>query len=233
MSSYKNDRILQLGTSAGVTDWLRLTAAAMTGSADPSTIFTSITDTGGYLSVVASALASGTAYPQPCYEVEWDVIDPDTGRTVDWSAGDYLGVQVWLSFVGSNYPSTNREACWIGIGNPSTDAVLVAGIYQASAQLKLGAALWSAADKNTITWGADDIVYGDLVVAPVDGSSNVLISYGSAMQMDEATSPARVASSLAGSLSTTAASGLKILGYFAGNVDVKAYYRLVRIPASP
>ena len=70
-------------------------------------------------------------------------------------------------------------------------------------------------------------------MAPVDGSSNVLISYGSAMQMDEATSPARVASSLAGSLSPTAASGLKILGYFAGNVDVKAYYRLVRIPASP
>ena len=233
MSAYKNDRITQTGAAAGVTDWRRLTAASMTGSTDPSTILTSITDTQGYLSVVASALSSGTAYPQPCYEAEWDVIDPDTGATVNWLSGKWWGVHVWLEFVGSNYPSSAREACYIGIGNPSTNSVLVAGLYKDTSNLKLAAATWNGADKNTIAWGADDIVFGHQVVMPLASGSNVLMNYGAATQADDSTSPARVQSALAGSLAQTAGAGLKILGYFAGNVDVKAYYRLVRAPEAP
>jgi len=232
-SRYAQSRYSQRAATAGVTRWRRLTAAAIEATTDPSTILTSVTDTSTYLSVDASALSSGTAYPQPCVECQWPLIDPDTGATVNWTSGRYIGVQVWIQFVGSNYPTAARTACWIGVGNAASNSVIVAGLYRDTSNRKVGAALWSAADKNTVTWGADDIIYGDLVVAPLASGSNVLLSYGSAMQMDDSTSPARVTSALAGSLTTTAAGGLRILGYFAGDVDVRAYYRLERTPEAP
>ena len=220
-----------------VTAWRQLTAADIAASADPNTLLTSITDTGGEIVCTASTLGGGTATPSACYVPRWAIVDPDNpgAGAIDWSAGGYLSLQVWAKF-GTNYPDAVRKAFYVGIGNASANAVLMTGLYvQASGSLtKLAASTWSGADKNTVTWtNADNVLFGEEVVTPLAAGTNVLLSYGSAYQIDDATSPGRVASSLAGSLTSTAAGSLEVMAAFSGNIDVACYYRLVKMPVAP
>ena len=225
-------------TPARVTAWRQLTAADVVGvPTDPGGLFTSITDSGGEIQFRGSIVGGGTSTPSVCYAPRWTLVDPDNpgAGAIDWSAGGWLGLQVWAKF-GSNYPSAVREAFYVGVGNASASAVLMTGLYvQASGSAtKLAASTWTAADKNTVSWSnAANVLFGEEVITPLVSGSNVLLSYGSAYQLDDATTPARVASSLAGSLTSTTAASLEVIAAFSGDVDVAAYYRLLKMPTAP
>ena len=221
------------GERVGVTRWRQLLAADIVAQADPNTLLGSITDTSGEIVCTASTLGGGTATPSQCFTPRWALTNPDTGVAVDWSDGDYLSVQVWIKF-GTNFPSAAREAFYLGIGNASSNDVLMAGLYMSGSTTKLASSTWSASDKNTVTWAnTDNVLYGEQVVAPLVASSNVLISNGFAFQLDDATTPARISHSLAGSLTQAAATSLQIMASFSGNIDVACYYRLAQMPPAP
>jgi len=220
-----------------VTAWRQLTAADIAASADPNTLLTSITDTGGEIVCTASTLGGGTATPSQCYVPRWTLVDPDNpgAGAIDWSAGGYLSLQIWAKF-GTNYPSAVREAFYLGIGNASANAVLMTGLYVQSggSSTKLAASTWSGADKNTVTWtNAANVLFGEEVVTPLVSGANVILSYGSAYQLDDATSPGRVASSLTSPITTTAAGSLEVMAAFSGDIDVACYYRLAKMPVAP
>lgn len=218
------------GTVRNITGWRRLRASEIVGELDPNNLKQSITDTGDEITCVASKVQSGQALPDVCYTATWDLLDPDTPWTgaIDWSEGEYLSCQVMATF-GTNFPSANREACHIGIGR-STE-LLATGLYVHNETTNLAASRWSVADINAVTWvNGSNVLYGEQIVAPEAGTTQVLMNFATAYQLDDATTPERVKSSLAGALVQTPATNLRIVVAFSGSIDVTAHYRLVRIP---
>jgi hypothetical protein len=73
-----------------------------------------------------------------------------------------------------------------------------------------------------------------MVSAPAQaGTTNVLLDLCNAMQMDDSTSPARVQSAVATSLTLVTSANLVLALGFGGAIDVTVYYRLVKTPVAP
>ena len=84
-----------------------------------------------------------------------------------------------------------------------------------------------------MTWGTDDRVWGYISMPPQAGGSNVLIDLANAIQLDDATTPARVQSSVNTVLSLVTSADLELLVAIGGDIDVQAYYRLIKVPVAP
>jgi hypothetical protein len=214
------------------TAWRQLLAADIVSSVDPNGLLTSITDTGGEIVCTAATLGGGNPTPSQLYVGRWNLINPDTGGGVTWSDGEFFGVQVWLQY-GTNYPTLNREACYFGLNNGGTTA-LGAGLYYISGSQRVAGCTWTALANVAVTWtNANNIVWGDVSAPPQAGGTNILYNLVDAQQLDDATTPARVQSTVATSLGFATSASAVIFGAFSGNIDVKAYYRLTRAPTAP
>ena len=108
-------------------------------------------------------------------------------------------------------------------------------MFQTSGGTFLASALYGSADRNGTTLTSDSVIYGNINVAPDDDPTNVnvLWNYGSAYQFDDATTPGRLQSCLAGALIATTGADIKIMMALAGDIDVAAYYRLIKVPSNP
>ena len=214
------------------TAWKQLLAADIASSADPNSLFTSITDTSGEIIFKGSTLGGGNPSPSALYVPRWTLLNPDTGGAVTWSDGEFFGVQVWLQF-GTQFPQVNREACYFGLNNASTTA-LGAGLMFMSGATKVVGCTWTGLANVGVTWtNASNVVWGDISAPPQAGSTNILYNLVDAEQIDDATTPARVQSTVATSLGFATSGSAVIFGAFSGNIDVAAYYRLIRTPTAP
>jgi len=190
----------------------------------------SIADAGDQIKCTASVVQNGPALPAACYAVTWALLDPDTPCTgeIDWGKGEYLSCQVMATF-GVSYPSAHREACYIGIGTVAE--LLATGLYVETEATNLAAARWGVTDVNAVTWvNGSNVLYGEQIIAPEAGTTQVHMNFATAYQLDDATTPEQVQLSLAKALVQTPATNLSITAAFSGNIDVTAHYRLVRIP---
>lgn len=218
------------------TSWKRLMVSDIETEAGVTSLKESIADNADLpeINFRGAAASPSMAIVSACYIGLWNVVDPDTGEDVDWSSGRYLGVDVWFKF-GENDPSdAAKQACYVGVYGPS-NTVLSTGVLRMGNTTLLAAATYSSSDRNSTTQTTDSVFYGNHVVAPDDDetNANVLWAYGSAYHFDDAATPGRLQSCLTASLAAVAGADIKIMLAMAGDCDVSAYYRLVKVPNDP
>ena len=218
------------GERVGVTAWRQLTAADIASEANTG-LKTSIADSGGEIQYVggptSGAFTMGTAY-----RAQYTIVNPDTGATVTWSDGEFTGIEVWFKY-GTNIPNANKEGFLVGLVNTGTSKALAVGTTYQSSQHRITSSTFTAVAVVNMTWGADDRVFGMVSAPSQAGGTNVLLDLCNAMQMDDSTSPARVQSAVATSLTLVTSADLVLALGFGGAIDVAAYYRLVKTPVAP
>jgi hypothetical protein len=215
---------------AGVTRWQKITAAALASEANTG-LKTSITDSGDEIQYAGSA-TSGAFTMGTAYRAQYVIRNPNTGAAVTWSDGDFTGIEVWFKY-GSNIPNSNKEGFLVGLVNTGTSKALAVGTSYQTGQHRITSSTFTAVAVVNMTWGADDRVFG-MVSAPAQaGTTNVLLDLCNAMQMDDSTSPARVQSAVATSLTLVTSANLVLALGFGGAIDVTVYYRLVKTPVAP
>lgn len=216
------------GERVGVTAWRQLTAADIASEANTG-LKTSIADSGGEIQYVggptSGAFTMGTAY-----RAQYTIVNPDTGATVTWSDGDFTGVEIWFKY-GTNIPNANKEGLLVGLVNTGTSKALAVGTSYQSSQHRITSSTFTAVAVVNMTWSTDNRVWGQ-ISAPAQGS-NVLLDLCNAFQIDDSTTPARVQSAVATSLTLVTSADLVLALGFGGNIDVAAYYRLVKTPVAP
>lgn len=217
-------------STSNATAWRQIRAADITGEENTG-LKTSIADVGDEVQYRGSA-ATGSFKVSNSYRALLSIIDPDTGNAVDWSAGDFLALEVWLKY-GTNYPDGNKEGTLIGVLDASNNQALAVGTTSSTSQHRICAATYNASSIVTMTWGADDRVYGWISLPSQAGGSNVLLDMANALQMDDSTSPARVQSAISSALVFSADTDLSLVVALGGDIDFQAYYRLVRTPTAP
>tara|TARA_B100001094_G_C18184700_1_gene803007 strand:- start:2213 stop:2848 length:636 start_codon:yes stop_codon:yes gene_type:complete len=196
---------------------------------------TSIADTADGISYRGSA-ATGTGASnfqiEHAYRAIWDLIDPSTGALVDWGTGQYRGLEIWLKY-GPEFPAGTREGCVLAIGNIASTIAIGCGTAGLGLQHRIVAAGWSVSSQDAMTWTTDSRVFGTISV-PMQGiGPNVLLDLANATQVDDAESPARVQSTVTAVWSFSAEDDLQLLLAMGGDIDVKAYYRLIKTPSAP
>ena len=222
--SLPNDRL-------GVTQWRQFLASDIASEVN-SGLKTSIADVNGELQYRGSTAASGQYKVSTAYQGIAPIINPDTGDTVTWSDGEFLGMEVWLKY-GTEIPAATREGFTSGVIHTSSSTVLTAGTTYSSSAHKVTTAKWSSSSAVSMTWGTDDRIWGYISMPPQAGGSNVLIDLANAIQLDDATTPARVQSSVNTVLSLVTSADLGLLVAIGGDIDVQAYYRLIKVPVAP
>jgi hypothetical protein len=214
----------------GVTRWRQFLAADIASEVNTG-LKTSITDSGGEIQYTGSAASSsftmGTAY-----RAQYTIINPDTGATVTWSDGEFTGVEVWFKY-GTDIPNANKEGFLVGLVNTGTSKALAVGTSYQTGQHRITSSTFTAVAVVNMTWGADDRVFGMVSAPSQAGGTNVLLDLCNAMQMDDSTSPARVQSAVATSLTLVTSANLVLALGFGGDIDVAAYYRLIKTPVAP
>ena len=216
------------------TQWRRLIASDIESEVDPNSLKTSIADADTEIQFRGSVSPQAVTNVDDCYIALFDVVDPDTGEAVDWSSGEYLGVDVWFKF-GTNDPTgAAKSACFLGAYGPS-NTVLSTGLFTTSGGTFLAAGLYSNADRNATTLTDDSCFYGNITVAPDDDETNVnvLWAYTAAYHFDDASTPGRLQSCLTAALGSQAGASIKIMLAMAGDIDVAPFYRLVKVPNDP
>ena len=142
-------------STSNATAWRQIRAADITGEENTG-LKTSIADVGDEVQYRGSA-ATGSFKVSNSYRALLSIIDPDTGNAVDWSAGDFLALEVWLKY-GTNYPDGNKEGTLIGVLDASNNQALAVGTTSSTSQHRICAATYNASSLVTMTWGADDRV---------------------------------------------------------------------------
>ena len=226
------DVVAPYGVTPVNTSWKHLLASEIASETGQTALKTSITDTGSEIVFVGSASSAGTPTVQTCYIALWNIINPDTGADVDWADGEFMGVEVHYKFGTNNPTDANKQACYVGAYGPS-NTVMSSGIYKKSGTTYLASAEYSSSDANSITYNAANSFYGRQVIFPTSSATDVLFDYGDAFQLDDASTPVRVAGCLNESATTVAGATLNIMMAIAGSCDVEAYYRLIRVPNDP
>jgi hypothetical protein len=214
----------------GVTRWRQFLAADASSEANTG-LKTSITDSGGEIQYAGSA-TSGSFTMGSAYRAHYVIKNPDTGATVTWSDGDFTGVEVWFKY-GTTIPNSNKEGFLVGLVNTGTSKALAVGTSYQTGQHRITSSTFTAVAVVNMTWGADDRVFGTVSAPSQAGTTNVLLDLCNAMQMDDSTSPARVQSAVATSLTLVTSANLVLALGFGGAIDVAAYYRLVKTPVAP
>lgn len=217
------------GERVGVTAWRQLLAADLASEANTA-LKSSIADSGGEIQYVGAAHSGSAFQLKKCYQAIFTIINPDTGATVDWSDGDFIGAEIWFKY-GTNIPDADVEGFVAGLLNTSTDKALATGTTYQSSQHRITSSLWTANAVVGMTWIAANRVFG-MISAPAQGS-NTLLDLCNALQMDDSASPTRVQSSVATLLTFVTSSALNLVLGFSGNIDAAVYYRLVKTPVAP
>ena len=217
-------------STSNATAWRQIRAADITGEENTG-LKTSIADVGDEVQYRGSA-ATGSFKVENGYRALLSIIDPDTGNAVDWSAGNFLAMEVWISY-GTNYPDANKNGALVGVLDAANNQALAVGTTSSTSQHRICAATYGASSIVTMTWGADDRVYGWISLPSQAGGSNVLLDMANALQMDDSTSPARVQSAISSALVFSADTDLTLVVALGGDIDLKAYYRLIRTPTAP
>ena len=214
----------------GVTRWRQFLSADASSEAN-SGLKSSITDSGGEIQYVGSA-TSGSFNMGTAYRAHYVIKNPDTGATVTWSDGDFTGVEIWFKY-GTNIPNSNKEGFLVGIVNTGTSKALATGTTYQSSQHRITSSTFTAVAVVNMTWSTDNRVFGMISTPPQSGGTNVLFDLCNAMQMDDSATPSRVQSSVATSLTFVTSANLMLALGFGGNIDVAAYYRLIKTPVAP
>ena len=219
------------GERVGVTAWRQFLAADIASEANTA-IKTSIADSGGEIQYVGSAHSGSAFQLKKCYQARYTIVNPDTGATVTWSDGDFTGVEIWFAY-GTSIPDENVAGFVVGLLNTGTSKALATGTTYQTSQHRITSSLWQSNTVVNMTWASDDRVWGQISAPSQAGGTNVLLDLCNAIQLDDSTSPARLQSAVAtlSTLVTSSALGL-VLG-FSGDIDVAAYYRLVKTPVAP
>ena len=214
----------------GVTRWQKITAAALASEANTG-LKTSIADSGDEIQYVGSA-TSGSFNMGVAYRAQYVIKNPDTGATVTWSDGDFIGVEIWFKY-GTNIPNANKEGFVAGLVNTGTSKALAIGTTYQSSQHRVTSSTFTAVAVVNMTWGADDRIFGMISAPSQAGGTNVLLDLCNALQLDDSTSPARVQSSVATSLTFVTSAALVLALGFGGDIDLAVYYRLIKTPIAP
>ena len=214
----------------GVTRWRQFLAADVSSEANTG-LKTSIADSGGEIQYVGSA-TSGSFNMGVAYRAHYAIINPDTGVAVTWSDGDFIGVEIWFAY-GTNIPNANKEGFVAGLVNTGTSKALAIGTTYQSSQHRVTSSTYTAVAVVNMTWGADDRIFGMISAPSQAGGTNVLLDLCNALQLDDSTSPARVQSSVATSLTFVTGADLVLALGFGGDIDVTVYYRLIKTPVAP
>ena len=220
------------GGVSTITAWKQFTVANAAATADPNTLLTSCADSGGEIQFRGSDVG-GTAGPDDCYQLRYLVIDPDSGDTVTWSDGNFVGIEIWMTF-GSNYPDADNEACYAGVheDGSATDGNL-SGMTVISSSARIASCTWNAIAGSTTTWGSNDVIFGRISLLPDATGSNVTIDGVTTIQFDDATSPARVIDSIRSSGYAAVPGNLRLVVCFSGDCDAIIHYRLLKTPVAP
>jgi hypothetical protein len=218
------------GERVGVTAWRQFLAADLATEANTG-LKSSIADSGGEIQYVGSA-TGGSFTMGNAYRAHYTIVNPDTGATVTWSDGDFIGVEIWFAY-GTNIPNSNKEGFLAGLVNTGTSKALATGTTYQSSQHRVTSSTFTAVAVVNMTWGSDDRIFGMISAPSQAGGTNVLLDLCNAMQLDDSTSPARVQSSVATSLTFVTSSALVLALGFGGNIDVAVYYRLIKTPVAP
>jgi len=214
----------------GVTRWRQFLAADVSSEANTG-LKTSIADSGGEIQYVGSPTSSGFVMGN-AYRAHYAIVNPDTGATVTWSDGDFTGVEIWFKY-GTNVPNSNKEGFLAGLVNTGTSKALAAGTTYQSGQHRITSSTFAAVTVVNMTWASDDRVWGQISAPSQAGGTNVLLDLCNAIQLDDSTSPARVQSAAATSLTLVTSANLVLALGFGGSIDVAVYYRLIKTPVAP
>jgi hypothetical protein len=218
----------------GVTPWRQFMAADIAAEGNTG-LKTSINDTDegiSYRGDAATGTGSTNFQIENAYRAIFNIIDPSTGSAVDWGTGKYRGLEIWMHY-GTQFPAATREGCVVAIGNIGSTLAIGVGTAGLGAQHRIVGAGWSTSSQSAMTWTTDSRVFGTLSI-PIQGSGpNVLLDLANATQVDDAASPGRVQSTITTVWQFSAEDDLQLLIAFGGDIDIKAYYRLVSTPIAP
>ena len=222
------------GGESTATPWRELLAADIV-SEENTGLKTSIADSAdgiAYRGAAATGTGASNFQVEHAYRAIFTLIDPSTGAAVDWGTGEYRGLEIWMQY-GPEFPAATREGCVVAVGSIASTIAIGVGTAGLGAQHRIVGAGWSTSSQSAMTWTTDSRVFGTLSI-PIQGSGpNVLLDLANATQVDDAASPGRVQSTITTVWQFSAEDDLQLLIAMGGDIDIRAYYRLIRTPEDP
>ncbi len=221
--------LISVGAEPGYTKWKQLLAADATAGSDPNTLATSFSASGDYNAFVGATHGTANA-PQQFAQYEWSFVDPDTNAAIDWENGDFSGIEIWIQNDGVAYPDSAGKAAIYGIEETSNAAHgVIGGTYFDTARRIAAGNPTTVVGINYFTVGADPVFLIQGRMITMNGIDQVQVMDIHAVQFDNGTDQEYLrATQSAANQAHAANPTYKMKGYFSGNSNTKAYYRLVK-----